>query len=52
MASSEEIVRAAYRTAEGNVQDLAGWRNAFTEHGSSTTSPPAKATRATGSATW
>ena len=33
MASSEEIVRAAYRTAEGNVQDLAGWRNAFTEHG-------------------
>jgi ketosteroid isomerase-like protein len=33
MTSNEEIVRAAYRTAEGNVQDLAGWRNAFTEDG-------------------
>ena len=31
MTSNEGIVRAAYRTAEGNVQDLAGWRNAFTE---------------------
>jgi hypothetical protein len=33
MTSNEEIVRAAYRTAEGNVQDLEGWRNAFTEDG-------------------
>jgi hypothetical protein len=33
MASNEEIVRAAYRTAEGDVQDLEGWRNAFTEDG-------------------
>jgi len=33
MASNEEIVRAAYRTAEGDVQDLVGWRNAFTEDG-------------------
>jgi ketosteroid isomerase-like protein len=33
MTSNEEIVRAAYRTAEGSVQDLAGWRNAFTEDG-------------------
>jgi hypothetical protein len=33
MTSNEEIVRAAYRTAEGDVQDLAGWRNAFTEDG-------------------
>ncbi|MGD0557266.1 MAG: nuclear transport factor 2 family protein [Streptosporangiaceae bacterium] len=33
MASNEEIVRAAYRTAEGGVQDLAAWRDAFTEDG-------------------
>jgi ketosteroid isomerase-like protein len=33
MASNEEIVRAAYRTAEGSVQDLEGWRNAFTDDG-------------------
>ena len=33
MTSNEEIVRAAYRTAEGNVQDLDGWRNSFTEDG-------------------
>jgi ketosteroid isomerase-like protein len=33
MTSNEEIVRAAYRTAEGDVQDLKGWRNAFTEDG-------------------
>jgi hypothetical protein len=26
MTSNEEIVRAMYRTAEGNVQDLEGWR--------------------------
>jgi hypothetical protein len=30
---SEEIVRAAYRTAEWNVLDLVAWRNAFTEDG-------------------
>jgi hypothetical protein len=30
---SEEIVRAAYRTAEWNVLDLEAWRNAFTEDG-------------------
>ena len=33
MTRSEEIVRAAYRTAEGNVLDLVAWRNAFTEDG-------------------
>jgi ketosteroid isomerase-like protein len=33
MASNEEIVRAAYRTAEGDVQDLEGWCNAFTDDG-------------------
>jgi ketosteroid isomerase-like protein len=33
MTSNEEIVRAAYRTAEGDVLDLQGWRNAFTEDG-------------------
>jgi ketosteroid isomerase-like protein len=33
MATNEEIVRAAYRTAEGDVLDLEGWRNAFTEDG-------------------
>jgi ketosteroid isomerase-like protein len=33
MTSNEEIVRAAYRTAEGDVQDLEGWRNAFTDDG-------------------
>jgi hypothetical protein len=33
MATNEEIVRAAYRTAEGDVLDLEGWRDAFTEDG-------------------
>ena len=33
MTSNETIVRAAYRTAEGSVQDLKGWRDAFTEDG-------------------
>jgi ketosteroid isomerase-like protein len=33
MTKNEEIVRAAYRTAEGDVLDLEGWRNAFTEDG-------------------
>jgi SnoaL-like domain len=33
MTSNEAIVRAAYRTAEGDVRDLEGWRNAFTEDG-------------------
>jgi hypothetical protein len=33
MASNEEIVRAAYQTAEGDVQDLEGWCNAFTDDG-------------------
>ena len=33
MASNEEIVRAAYRAAEGDVRDLQGWRDSFTEDG-------------------
>jgi SnoaL-like domain len=33
MATNEEIVRAAYRTAEGDVQDLEAWRDAFTADG-------------------
>jgi ketosteroid isomerase-like protein len=33
MTTNEEIVRAAYRTAEGDVQDLEGWRGAFTQDG-------------------
>ncbi len=33
MTKNEEIVRAAYRTADGDVLDLEGWRNAFTEDG-------------------
>lgn len=33
MASNEEIVRAAYRAAEGDVLDVEGWRNLFTEDG-------------------
>ena len=33
MTTNEEIVRAAYRTAEGDVQDLQGWRDSFTEDG-------------------
>lgn len=33
MPSSEEIVRSAYRAAEGDVLDLEGWRNSFTEDG-------------------
>ena len=31
MKSNEDTMRAACRTAEGNVQDLESWRNAFTE---------------------
>lgn len=33
MPSNEEIVRAAYHAAEGNVMDLEGWRSSFTEDG-------------------
>lgn len=33
MTTNEEIVRAAYRTAEGDVQDLDSWRDAFTHDG-------------------
>ncbi len=33
MGSSEEIVRAAYRAAEGDVRDIEGWRDSFTEDG-------------------
>jgi hypothetical protein len=33
MASNEEIVRAAYHAAEGDVLDLAAWRGSFTEDG-------------------
>jgi hypothetical protein len=33
MATNEEIVRAAYRAAEGDVRDLKGWRDSFTEDG-------------------
>jgi hypothetical protein len=33
MVSNEEIVRAAYRAAEGNVRDVKGWRDSFTEDG-------------------
>ena len=33
MTPNEQIVRAAYRTAEGDVLDLEGWRNAFTDDG-------------------
>ena len=33
MTSNEEIVRAAYHAAEGDVLDLAGWRGSFTEDG-------------------
>ena len=33
MTSNEEIVRAAYRAAEGDVRDLKGWRDSFTEDG-------------------
>jgi ketosteroid isomerase-like protein len=31
MATNEEIVRAAYRAAEGSVRDLQGWLDSFTE---------------------
>jgi ketosteroid isomerase-like protein len=31
MTGNEEFIRAVYRTAEGDVQDLEGWRNSFTE---------------------
>jgi ketosteroid isomerase-like protein len=30
---NETIVRNAYHTAEGNVQDIAGWTGSFTEDG-------------------
>lgn len=33
MTRNEEIVRAAYHAAEGNVLDLKSWRNSFTEDG-------------------
>ena len=33
MTKNEEIVRAAYRTADGDVLDLVGWRGAFTQDG-------------------
>jgi hypothetical protein len=33
MATNEEIVRAAYRAAEGDVRDLKGWRDSFTDDG-------------------
>ena len=33
MPSNEEIVRSAYHAAEGDVLDLKGWRNSFTEDG-------------------
>ena len=33
MTGNEEFIRATYQKAEGNVLDLAGWRNAFTEDG-------------------
>ncbi|HEV3173066.1 MAG TPA: nuclear transport factor 2 family protein [Actinocrinis sp.] len=33
MAGNEEFIRATYHHAEGNVLDLEGWRNAFTEDG-------------------
>ena len=33
MATNEEIVRMAYRAAEGDVRDLKGWRDSFTEDG-------------------
>lgn len=29
----EEFIRAVYRMTEGEVQDVEGWRNAFTEDG-------------------
>jgi len=33
MTGNEEFIRAVYRTAEGDVQDLDGWRNSFTKDG-------------------
>jgi hypothetical protein len=33
MTTNEDFIRAAYRTAEGDVLDLEGWRNSFTEDG-------------------
>lgn len=33
MAGNEEFIRATYRTAEGDVLDFKGWRDAFTEDG-------------------
>ena len=33
MATNEEIVRAAYRTAEGSVRNLQGWLDSFTPDG-------------------
>jgi ketosteroid isomerase-like protein len=33
MTRNEDYIRATYRTAEGDVLDLDGWRDAFTEDG-------------------
>jgi hypothetical protein len=33
MTGNEELIRAVYRMAEGDVQDLEGWRSSFTEDG-------------------
>jgi hypothetical protein len=33
MTGNEEFIRAVYRMTEGAVQDVEGWRNAFTEDG-------------------
>lgn len=33
MTGNEEFIRAVYRTVEGDVQDVEGWRNSFTEDG-------------------
>ena len=33
LVSNEEIIRAAYRAAEGDVRDIKGWRDSFTEDG-------------------
>ncbi len=33
MTGNEAFIRAVYRTAEGEVQDIEGWRNSFTEDG-------------------
>lgn len=33
MTSKEEFVRSVYRAAEGDIQDVDAWRNAFAEDG-------------------